>query len=365
MSAATAYVVLPGDIDDPAAPSGGNRYDRRLLDHLPGTGWRPHELAIGGTWPRPGAPARRELASALASIPDGGAVLLDGLVACAAADVVAPEAARLGLTIVVHLPLSDETGLTPGEAARFDALERESLRAAAAVVATSAGTARRLIDHHGLDPARVHVAPPGVDTAPLAVGTAGGTELLCVAAVTPRKGHDVLVEALATLTDQPWHCVCVGALDQAPDHVDRLRRLTATYGLDDRVRFAGPVVGAGLAARYAAADLLILASHAETYGMVVTESLARGIPVLATAVGGVPEALGWAADGSVPGMLVPAADPAALAAALRGWLGEPRTRHRLRVAARDRRAALSGWAVTARTIADVLDRMAPGSRGAA
>jgi glycosyltransferase involved in cell wall biosynthesis len=179
--------------------------------------------------------------------------------------------------------------------------------------------------------------------------------------VTPRKGHDVLIEALATLTDLPWTCVCVGATDRAPDHVERLRRLTRSYGLGERVRFVGPRTGADLASAYAAADLLVLPSRAETYGMVVTEALARGLPVVASAVGGVPEALSGVpgslrrtARGDLPGALVPAGDPVALAGALGGWLREPRTRRWMRDAALDRRAGLPGWDATARSVADVV-----------
>jgi glycosyltransferase involved in cell wall biosynthesis len=360
--AGAVHVVLPGDVDDARAPSGGNRYDRRVCQGLAAAGWQLTELAVRGAWPRPGQAARGELAGALAAVPDDGVVLLDGLVACAVPEVVVPEAGRLRLAVLVHLPLGDETGLAPGEAAELDALERETLRAATAVVATSARTGRRLIEHHGLSAARIHVAAPGVDAAPLAPGTPGGSRLLCVAAVTPRKGQDVLVEALAISADLSWSCVCVGGLDRAPGYVDRLRRLTEAYDLAGRVRFAGPLTGAELAASYAAADLLILASHAEPYGMVVTEALACGIPVLATAVDGVPEALGRSPDGGVPGWLVPPADPAALAGALRRWLGEPDTRRRLRSAARDRRATLRGWDITAQIMADVLERLRRGPR---
>ena len=348
------HVVLPGNIDDPAAPSGGNTYDRRVCQGLSAAGWSVNELAVPGAWPRPGTAGRAALAGALAALPDDALVLLDGLVACAAPDIVVPEAGRLRLVVLVHLPLGDETGLAPDEAAALDALERRTLGAATAVIATSAWSGRRLVEHHGLPAARVHVAAPGVDPAPLATGTPDGSRLLCVAAVTPRKGQDVLVEALATITDAPWSCVCVGGLDRAPDYVDRLRRLVEKYAVDDRVRLVGPRTGDDLAASYAAADLLVLASHTETYGMVVTEALSRGIPVVATAVAGVPEAIGHAPDGGLPGMLVPPADPAALAAALRRWLGEPATRHRLRSAARDRRATLHGWDATSKTIADVL-----------
>ncbi|HYN94624.1 MAG TPA: glycosyltransferase family 4 protein, partial [Pilimelia sp.] len=342
------HVVLPGDVDDPAAPSGGNTYDRRACQGLAAAGWSVQEVAARGDWPRPGTADRAALAGALAALPDGTLVLLDGLVAAAVPDVVVAESRRLRLVVLVHLPLGAETGLAPAEAAELDARERETLRSAAAVVATSAAAGRGLIAHHGLAPARVHVVPPGVDVAARAPGTDGASALLCVASVTPRKGHDVLVDALATLVDLQWTCVCVGGLGRAPGHVDRLRRAIGAAGLGERVRLVGPRTGDALAAAYAAADLFVLASRAETYGMVVTEALARGIPVLATDAAGVPEAVGHAAGGDRPGMLVPPGDPAALAGALRRWFTDPGLRRRLRLAAADRRATLPGWDATAR-----------------
>jgi glycosyltransferase involved in cell wall biosynthesis len=88
--------------------------------------------------------------------------------------------------------------------------------------------------------------------------------------------------------------------------------------------------------------------------MVVTEALSRGLPVLATEVGGVTEALGYGEDGIRPGLLVPPGDPAALGAALRAWLEDVELRDRLRRAARERRGKLRPWAATASAIADVL-----------
>ena len=140
--------------------------------------------------------------------------------------------------------------------------------------------------------------------------------------MTPDKGHDVLLDALATATDLSWRCACVGSLDRDPAFADGVRRRARDGGLGDRVRFAGPRTGPELDRAYAAADLLVLASRAETYGMVVTEALARGVPVLAAEVGGVTEALGHGADGTRPGLLVAPGDPAALGAALRAWLGD-------------------------------------------
>ncbi|MFJ2715525.1 glycosyltransferase family 4 protein [Streptomyces sp. NPDC087437] len=365
MSLRTVHFVLPGGVDDPATPSGGNAYDRRVSLDLPGFGWQVRAHPVDGAWPRPDTRARDELARVLRELPDGAVVLLDGLVACGVPETIVPEAERLRLAVLVHLPLGDETGLDPAVAAELDARERQVLRAVSAVVATSDWAVRRLVSHHGLAPERVHAATPGADIAPLAPGTDGVSRLLCVASVTPRKGQHRLVEALAAATDLPWSCTCVGALTQDPAYVDRLRGLIAEYGLQDRFHLVGPRAGAELDASYAAADLMVLASYAETYGMAVTEALARGIPVLATDVGGVGEAVGRAPDGGVPGMLVPPEDPAALAAELRGWFGEADVRRRLKSAARGRRAALDGWANTARSLAGVLGRLPKEPRRAA
>jgi glycosyltransferase involved in cell wall biosynthesis len=174
--------------------------------------------------------------------------------------------------------------------------------------------------------------------------------LLCVAAVTAAKGHDVLLDALATMTELSWHCECVGRLDREPAFAEAMRQ----RGLGDRVSFPGPRTGAELDRSYAAADLLVLASRAETYGMVISEALARGLPVVATDVGGVTEALGHGADGIRPGLLVPSDDPAALGGALRAWLGDAELRGRLRRAAGERRESLTGWSTTASVIAGIL-----------
>ncbi len=345
------HAIVPEGIDDPARPSGGNVYDRRVCGGLAALGWTVHEHPIAGAWPRPGAPGRAALAYAIGRIPDGAVVLLDGLIASAAPEALLPHAGRLRQVVLVHMPL----GLRPPDDARaIRSRERAVLGAAAAVVTTSAWTRRRLGELYALPDDRVHVAEPGVDAACLAPGTAGGETLLCVAAVTPGKGHDVLLDALATATDLAWHCTCVGGLDRDPVFADGVRRRARDRGLGDRLRFAGPRAGPELDRAYADADLLVLASRAETYGMVVAEALARGLPVIVAEVGGVAEALGHGEDGSLPGLLVPPGDPAALGAALRAWLGDADLRGRLRRAARERRASLGSWGTTASAVAAVL-----------
>ena len=324
------HAIVPAWLDDPARPSGGNRYGRRVCDGLALLGWTVREHL--------GSPSA--LARTVARIPDGAVVVVDGLLASPAPEALVPHARRLRLVVLMHMPIGGDR-------------EREVLDAAAAVITTSAWTRRRL----GALRADVQVAEPGADPAGLASGTERGGELLCVAAVTPVKGQDVLLDALAPLGDLDWRCTCVGSLERDPAFADSVRRRArelrsgATPGTG-RVRFTGARTGAALDAAYAAADLLVLPSRAETYGMVVTEALARGVPVVASDVGGVPEALGGA------GLLVPPGDAPALGAALRAWLEDAGLRERLRRAARARRAQLRGWEATAADVAGALRRVA-------
>jgi glycosyltransferase involved in cell wall biosynthesis len=321
------HVIVPEGIDDPTRPSGGNTYDLRLCDALAALGWavRRH-IAI-------------DLRRVLTRIPDGAIVLLDGLIASPAPEVLVPEAGRLRQVVLVHMPFED-------------AREREVLEAASGVITTSEWARRRLEALYALPD--VFVAEPGVDPAALAPGNGDGGALLCVAAVTRGKGHDVLLGGLSRVTDLSWSCACVGSLDRAPAFADHVRRRALADGLRDRVHFAGPRAGAALDRAYAAADLLVLASHGETYGMVVTEALVRGLPVIASDVGGIPEALGFGADGTRPGLLVPPGNAGALGLALRRWLEDAELRDRLRQAARERRETLRPWVATASAVSAAL-----------
>ena len=331
--------LLPRD----ELPSGGNVYDRRVIDGLREAGREVTEIAVRGAWPRPTAPERAALDAELAAIPDGHLVLADGLVACGVPGVLVPHAQRLRLVVLVHSPVADEGGTD------LDAGERAVLHAARAVVTTSPAAAEHLRERHGLR--EVQVVVPGTDPAPLAHGTDGATRLLCVAAVTPLKGQDLLVQALAPLTGRSWTCDCAGPLTRAPAYVATVRTLIARHGLSERVRLRGPLTGDALEHAYAAADLVVLASRSETYGMVVAEALARGIPVVTSAA---PEALGTAPDGTLPGLTFPPGDVRALTDTLRSWLGDPYLRARLRHSARLRRDTLTPWTLTAHRMAQVL-----------
>jgi glycosyltransferase involved in cell wall biosynthesis len=339
------HVVVPDGIDDPQRPSGGNTYDRRVCNELARSGWTVHEHLAPGAWPTPDPDARRAVAALVAEIPDDAVVMVDGLIASNIPEVLVLQASRLRLVVLVHLPRGGEG-------------ERAALSAAEAVIATSGWTRRWLIEECALPADRIHVAEPGVDPADLAQGTADGGEFLCVGAVTPNKGYDVLLTALASIADLPWRCVLVGSTDRDRGFVEGLREQARASGIDDRVHIVGPLTGSGLDDAYSAADVLVLASRFETYGMVVTEALARGLPVVATDVGGLPEALGHGTDGSRPGLLVTPGDSARFATALRQWLADPDLRRRLRRVARERRDTLADWSDTSAQVGRVLAEVA-------
>jgi glycosyltransferase involved in cell wall biosynthesis len=353
------HLVVPDGVRDPARPSGGNVYDRRACDGLAALGWSVQEHPVPGVWPRPDRAARTAVAGVIAALADGSLVLIDGLIASTVPEILVPAASRLRLVVLVHMPLG--AGRPDDPIPDAEAREGAVLSAAAAVITTSAWARQVLLGRYR--PRRVDVAEPGTDPAELAPGTPTGGALLSVAAVTPHKGLDMLLAALAMLADQSWQATFVGPLDRDLDFVARLRVHAAHDGLADRITFAGPLAGRDFDAAYAAADVLVHPSHAETYGMVVAEALAHGLPVITTATGGLPATLGRAADGTRPGLLVPPGDPAALAAALRAWLTDADLRTRLRRAAADRRTTLPTWSDTTRRIAAVLRAAAPPRSG--
>lgn len=323
------HLIVPAGIDDATRASGGNTYDRRVRDGLRAAGWTVDVHEIDG-----------DLATLVASIPDDALALVDGLVASPAPEVLVPAARRVCLVVLLHMPLGDER-------------EARVLSAARAIVTTSHWTRRALVERHPLLAGRVHVAAPGVEAAPLAAQSTNAGQMLSVAAVIPGKGHDVLVDALALLAVPGWNCLCVGSLDRDRTFAADVRRRA-----DHRVRFAGAQSETEVARAYANADVLVLPTRFETYGMVLTEALARGVPVVAADVGGVREAVGTDADGGRPGILVRPNDPVALAAALRAWLEDASLRRRLRRAARALRTSLAPWTATTSAVARVLEEAA-------
>lgn len=351
MTHAPVHLVVPGPLDQ---RTGGYLYDARMMRELRARGRSVvvHELA--GAFPKVDEEARSSLAATLASVPDGATVVVDGLAGGGLPDVLAAHADRLRIVALVHHPLADETGLNAQDAAAYLASERSALAACRGVVVTSPFTAVRL-EAFGVTSDRVRVAVPGTEPADRAVGPGAGAppRLLSVASLTPRKGHDVLVAALALVADLAWSCVFAGSEAYDPAHARSVRARVAENGLDGRVAFVGELDTATLDEYYRTSTLFVLASHYEGYGMALTEAIVRGLPVVSTTGGAIPHTV---PDGA--GVLVRPGDAAALSEALRSLLTDDARMDSLRSGAADAAARLPDWTEASVVFEEALDTLA-------
>ena len=344
------HFVIPGDWH---TPTGGYRYDRRIALALRESGWQVDLCTLGDGFPWPDATTLADAQAQLDALPDGALVVADGLAFGAMPELAQRHATRLRWVALVHHPLHLETGLA--DAARDTLRESEcrALQAARRVIVTSEATARDLAPM-GVPAERIRVVEPGTDRAPThRADTNAELRLLCVATLTSRKGHAVLLEALAGLQALDWTLHCVGSTQRDRPTGDRLQRLAIELGLADRVHWHGELLEAAVAVHYAAADLFVLPSFHEGYGMVITEALAHGLPVVCTTGGALAQTLPRTA-----GLHVPPGDVAALREALASLITRPDERARFAAGARAAAERLPTWAQAAERFATVLEEMA-------
>lgn len=341
--------VVPGRID---TRTGGYIYDRRMMEGLRALGWRVELKEIGGSFPSPTPAALVDAAAALADIPNGSIAVIDGLALGAMPDVLEAEAARLRIVGLVHLPLAADVTLGRDRANDLRSLERRALAQASLVIVTSRATLP-MIASYALPQDRIAVVEPGTDRGPLAAGSRGDVaQLLCVATVSRGKGHEILLRALARPLRGEWRLTCAGSLTRDPSAADRVRDVVRELGMKDRVVFAGDLDATELGRLYDTADLFVLATLQETYGMAVAEALARGLPVVGTATGAIPDLVGEDA-----GLVVPPGDVDALAAALGRAIADSGLRARLAEGARRARERLPAWQIAFANMSAALARL--------
>ncbi len=331
--------LLPDDLD---AATGGFAYARRTIEAMRAAGDSVQVHLLPGHYPDPDGLARAEALEVLGALADDQITLIDGLALGVLSDEVREHAQRLDLVALVHHPLYRESGLGPQRRqALFDS-ERAALRSCRRVIATSRTTAIGLMSDFDLPADQVYVAPPGTDRRERATGSGQSVlQLLCVATLVPRKGHRVLLEALAGLTTLPWQLRCVGSLDRDAVHVQSVRARIGELGLGNRVQLLGELASSTLDDLWLHGDLFVLASDYEGYGMAYAEALSAGLPIVGTTAAAVPQLTAESARLVAPG------DVAALQRALAEMIVDDALRQRFAHAARTAALDLPSWADTA------------------
>ncbi len=342
--------AYPGDL---GLNTGGYAYDRRVIAGLSENGWSVERLPLGEGFPFPTAEVKLEAERRLSELSDGALVVIDGLAFGVLDEWAGREAERLRIVALVHHPLALETGLDSRQQSFFHQCESRALSFASHVIVTSPMTARALVADYGVPALRITVALPGTDPAPAALGTGTGTgtgdppHILSIGTLIPRKGHDVLIDALKEVEHLPWRATIVGSQTLNPATATLLRQQVEALGLTSRISLAGecddprPLL--------AGADIFALASRFEGYGMVFAEALSQGLPIIACRTGAIPEVVPEEA-----GLLVPVDDVGAFAGALHSLLTDTTLRRAKAEAARRAGAQLPGWATTVDIISAAL-----------
>ena len=331
----TLYFLIPGDID---TRTGGYRYDKRIIQGLRELGRDVKLISLDGNFPTPDAHDLMQAQACLESLPDGALTLIDALAGSVMSEQLATQADRLRLISLVHHPLALETGISADTARQLEQAEAAALAQVQRIITTSEITSLSLRNYAVPDEA-VFTISPGTDSAPLATGSDKQSfALLCVATLTQRKGHSILLQALAELSDLPWELVCAGSHERDTATAQALLEQTEALALQDRVQFPGEVDEQALQQLYNDSDLFVLASFHEGYGMVLDEAIARGLPIVASNAGAMATTVPPGA-----GLLCAPGDSRELAAALRRFMTDADTRSSLQAAARVARSRLRSW----------------------
>lgn len=341
------YFAIPGDLN---ARTGGYGYDRRLLIELRQLGLHVELLALGASFPFPDAKTLQHTEEIFASLPDQALVLVDGLAFGAMAHCASRNAQRLRLIALCHHPLALESGLDATQQQTFLESEHIALQSSRAVIVTSANTACALTELFSTPESKIYVAQPGTDRADFAPCVGTPPVLLCVASLTRRKAHDVLIHALASIADIPWQARFAGSAEFDPQWAERLRQQITTADLVSRISLLGSIED--LTEEYLNADLFVLPSRYEGYGMVFAEALAHGLPIIAARAGAVGDVVPDSA-----GRLVPVDDVGALAQTLRLLLGDRNLYEQLRLGSQTAAQALSTWQDTAKIVFACIDNI--------
>ena len=361
------HLLIPGPLEQ---RTGGYLYDAQIVRELTQAGMKIAVHSLPGRFPLLDDTARKALADCLNGLPEQALVVADGLAVGAQPEIVAGAAKRLRLVVLLHHLLADETGLSEAEQSDLRAREQAVLAASRGVIVTSPYTARRLATL-GQPPDKLWVVVPGLVQPDQQAAVASRSQrvladpstnnhsavpvpvVLCVGSIVPRKGQHLLLQALSGLRELPWHCRLVGSLERDPEYAEGLQAWVRAQDLQSRVEWVGEIDGDTLAAAYATADLFVLPSYFEGYGMVLSEAQSWGLPVVTTTGGACAETVPEATA-----VRVPPGDVAALQAALQLLLQDAGWRQQLGAAGRAYALTLPDWHQQAQIFARALNELA-------
>lgn len=340
-----AAFAIPGDIN---TVTGGYIYERRLLEELRALGHDVAHLQLGASFPDPTPAHMADAIAQLEALDPARALILDGLVY---GSIATEGLARVSAPIVamIHHPLAYETGLGAAQRDHLFRTEKANLALARQVLVPSPHTAQILRDDYGVPGDKITIARPGTDVQGGTPSPADPPLILSVGLQHPRKGHDVLLKALAELTDLPWRAAIAGGVHDV-EHGALLAQMVEDLGLSDRVKLLGRVPRAELDGHYATASIFALATRFEGYGMVFDEALSWGLPIVSCATGAVPDTVPKGA-----GLLVAPGNVGELSGALGRVLTDTALRGRMARVALRAGSELPTWQDTARIAGGVLD----------
>ena len=336
MADVEVHFVVPGNIN---TLTGGYIYDKRIIAGLPQEGIevKPHFLDNG--FPFPSASARARAASVVKNIPDGAILIIDGPALAPLWELWESEHLRLHLVALIHHPLSQETGLKQQQVRTLALSERLALCFCERVIVTSVATRICLANEYNVENEIIRVVEPGVDLTRQAKRRTGRQlHLICVGSVVPRKGHKILIKALSLIRKQSWSLTCVGDLERDPISAAEAINCVQRNGLGGRIKFTGELDAAALRVEYGRADVFVLASFHEGYGMALAEALAHGLPIVSTRAGAIAHTVPRSA-----GLLVEPGNALALSAAITRVLDEPRCRRSLIAGSRGSKKKKGTW----------------------
>lgn len=341
--------AVPGSLE---TLTGGFLYDKAIVTGLRARGWSVNVLDVGTGFPCPDETVLLGAAKALRDEATTAPLVVDGLALGALPEAARQVSATRPLIGLVHHPLFLEAGHPADIRDHLFESERSALSHTRHVITTSRETRDRVAADFQVPCTRITNVDPGIkrpETLPAYRETVH-VNILSVGTLVPRKGHDRLIKALATLRDHPWTLRIIGSAEFDPGYAQSLSALVTSLDLVDRVIFAGKVSDADLEDHYRASDLFALASEYEGYGIAYAEAILRGLPVVGTTGGAIKDTVPQGA-----GILVPPNDADALGAALKDMLANPQHRGIFAATARRSGSHFQTWDAAVSRFASILE----------